>query len=353
MVDQKNEIRTYTQMLQDGLDEVVASEPFRRFLRFLANNPNYSHRNVLLILQQMPEATRTKGFRGWQKEGRCVREGQRGIRINANFQRDDEEDPLLPNQREKSKKKRTFRRISVFDISQTIALGGPEGDEPAVPTPYFGSPDLFVEEALEGRVENYGLALTLLRHISPMSITFQQGNRTEGSIGKSGIIIKDGMSQLHTIRTILNQMVRVWRGPFCEDKDQLEIEAESVAFIVCQYLGLDTSEFSFPHIAKYSFGQERKCLEHFLEAIQQTALYLIDSIDGLWEAQKIGYEADELFLLTNRRTALRLFQEGESVYLVFPGEGELLTMRRKAIEDHKGPFAIDRASWSASAAKAA
>jgi hypothetical protein len=350
MADQENEIRTYIQMLQDGLDEVVTGEPFRRFLRFLANNPNYSHRNVLLILQQMPEATRTKGFKGWLKEGRCVREGQRGIRINANFQRDDEEDLLPPNQRKKEK--RTFRRISVFDISQTVALEGEE-DKQAAPIPYFGPVDPFTEEMLEGQVEHYDLALTLLRRISPVPVIFRQGCRTEGSIGEAGIIVKDGMSQLHTIRTILNQMVRGCRGPFCEDRDQLEIEAESVAFIVCQYLGLDTSQFSFPHIAKYSFGQERKRLEQFLDAIQQTALYLIDSIDGLLEAQKIGYDADGLFLLTNRRTALRLFREQQSVYLVFPGEGELLTMSRKAIEEHEGPFATDRASWSAPPQKAA
>ena len=123
MADQENEIRTYAQMLQDGLDEVVANEPFRRFLRFLANNPNYSHRNVLLILQQKPEATRTKGFKGWLKEGRCVREGQRGIRINANFQRNDEEDLLPPDHQKQKEEKRTFRRISVFDISQTVEIG--------------------------------------------------------------------------------------------------------------------------------------------------------------------------------------------------------------------------------------
>ena len=350
MPDQETSIRTYIQMLQDGLDEVVTGEPFRRFLRFLANNPNYSHRNVLLILQQMPEATRTKGFKGWLKEGRCVREGQRGIRINANFQRDDEEDLLPPNQRKKEK--RTFRRISVFDISQTVALEGEE-DKQAAPIPYFGPVDPFTEEMLEGQVEHYDLALTLLRRISPVPVIFRQGCRTEGSIGEAGIIVKDGMSQLHTIRTILNQMVRGCRGPFCEDRDQLEIEAESVAFIVCQYLGLDTSQFSCPHIAKYSFGQERKRLEQFLDAIQQTALYLIDSIDGLLEAQKIGYDADGLFLLTNRRTALRLFREQRPVYLVFPGEGELLTMSKKAIEEHKGPFATDQVSWFAPVQKAA
>ena len=345
MPDQETSIRTYTQMLQDGLNEVVAGEPFRRFLRFLANNPNYSHRNVLLILQQMPEATRTKGFKGWLKEGRCVREGQRGIRINANFQRDDEEDLLPPNQRKQKEEKRTFRRISVFDISQTVALEGEE-DRQAAPMPYFGPVDPFAEEMLEGRVEHYDLALRLLRSISPLPVTFRQGLRMDGEAGNSEILIKSGMSQPHTLRTILNQMVRVWRRPFCWDKDQLEIEAESVAFIVCQYLGFDTSDFSIPHIAKYSFGQERKRLEQFLDAIQQTALNVIDSIDGLLEAQKIGYEADGLFLLTNQRTALRLFQEQKPVYLVFPGEGELLTMSKKAIEEHKGPFATNRASWS-------
>jgi hypothetical protein len=352
MPDQETSIRTYTQMLQDGLNEVVAGEPFRRFLRFLANNPNYSHRNVLLILQQMPEATRTKGFKGWLKEGRCVREGQRGIRINANFQRNDEEDLLPPDHQKQKEEKRTFRRISVFDISQTVALEGEE-DKQAASMPYFGPVDPFAEDILDGQVEHYDLALRLLHSISPLPVTFQQGLRVDGEAGNSEILIKSGMSQLHTIRTILNHMVQVWRGPFCWDQDQLEIEAESVAFIVCQYLGLDTSNFSIPHIAKHSFGQERKRLERFLDAIQQTALYLIDSIDGLLEAQKIGYEVDGLFLLTNQRTALRLFREQRPVYLVFPGEGELLTMSKKAIEEHKGPFATDQVSWFAPVQKAA
>ena len=217
MADQETEIRTYSKMLQDGLDEVVASEPFRRFLRFLANNPNYSHRNVLLILQQMPEATRTKGFKGWLKEGRCVREGQRGIRINANFQRDDEEEFLSPNQRKRDKEKRTFRRISVFDISQTVLLDGTE--EQAAPAPCFDPAGPFETEMLEGQVNQYDLALEMLRSVSPLPVLFRQGVRTEGSIGEARIIVRSGMSQLHTLRTILNQMVQVWRGPFCEDKE--------------------------------------------------------------------------------------------------------------------------------------
>ena len=190
MADQENEIRTYAQMLQDGLDEVVASEPFRRFLRFLANNPNYSHRNVLLILQQKPEATRTKGFKGWLKEGRCVREGQRGIRINANFQRNDEEDLLPLNQRKQREEKRTFRRISVFDISQTVALEGEE-DKQAASMPYFGPVDPFAEDILDGQVEHYDLALRLLRSISPLPVTFRQEFRVDGEAGNLEILIKN------------------------------------------------------------------------------------------------------------------------------------------------------------------
>lgn len=350
MQDQEADVRTYAQMLQDGLDEVVAGEPFRRFLGFLANNPNYSPRNVLLILQQKPEATRTKGFKGWLKEGRCVREGQRGIRINANFQKDEEEELLFPKRKKKKQEKRTFRRISIFDISQTVLLDGGEEDVQSVP--YFGSADPFEAEMLQGQVEHYDLALQLLRQISPLPIAFHN-SRAEGTANDSEIVVKSGMSQLHTIRTVINQMVRVWRRPFCEDREQLEIEAESVAFIVCQHLGLDTSDFSFPHIAKYSFGQERKRLEQFLDAIQQTALYLMDSIDGLLEARQIGYSEADYFLLTNQKTVLRLFREQQPVYLVYPGEGELLTMSKKAIEEHKGPFATDRASWFTAIQKAA
>lgn len=351
MADQESDVRTYAQMLQDGLNEVVAREPFQRFLRFLANNPNYSPRNVLLILQQKPEATLTKGFKGWLREGRCVRENQRGIRINANFQKDDEDGPPFPKQRKRENP--IFRRISVFDISQTVPLDGAEENFPADPAPYFGRTDPFAAEMLEGQVEHYDFALELLRYISPLPIIFRQGLREEGIMEEMGIVIRSGMSQLHTVRTILNQMVRVWRRPFCGDDDRLAIEAESVTFIVCQYLGLDTSGFSFPHIAKYSFGQERKYLEQFLDAIQQTALYLIDSIDGLLEARRIKYREKDYFLLTNQKTAIRLFREQQPVYLVFPGEGELLTMSKKAIEEHRGPFATDRACWLAAMQKAA
>ena len=151
--------------------------------------------------------------------------------------------------------------------------------------------------------------------------------------------------RLHTIRTVLNQIVQCWRRPYCTDREQLEIEAESVAFIVCQYLGLDTSEFSINYIAKYSYGKERGHLEQFLDNIQKTALFFINSIEGVREASRIGYDISEYFLVVSRKTALNLFQNGSSVYLVYPGKGELLAMKKKDLEEHAGPYAADRSVW--------
>lgn len=362
--DQELHVRSYAQMLQDGLDEVFSSEAYRRFLLFISNNPNYSYRNILLILQQCPHATRIMGFKAWLKQGRCVREGQKGLRINARFEKGDQDEgpPLLSAKRKDSKKEGKFRKISVFDVSQTASLNG--DDDPretagnGVPAARleaaFNSPaGPFETEMLEGEVSHYDEIVAVIREIAPLPICFKAGAHSDGVSGYSDITIRYGMSQLHTVRTIFNQIVRVWRRAFCQDKEQLEIEAESVAFIICKYLGLDTSDFSFHHIAKYSFGKERKSLERFLDAIQKTAMYCIDSIDGVLEARRIGYTAKEYFLFTNPKTAMRMLRDGLPVYLVYPGQGELLTMNRKAIEEHTGPFAVDHDVWYDSGRRAA
>lgn len=352
MCDQETNVKSYAQMLQDGLDEVFSSEPFRRFLAFIAQNPNYSYRNVLIILQLCPHATRTMGFRTWLRQGRCVRQGERGIRINAplyNADKEDDQPQITALKQGRKKKDKKFRKISVFDISQTVPLDDTEDSGDAAeqaPRPTFGAfANPFETEMLEGEVAHYDRLLEILRQISPLPIQFKSGLSRDGMYGPSAIAIRSGMSQLHTIRTIVNQIAHGWRRGFCPDGEQLEIEAESIAFIVCRYFGLDTSDFSFNHIAKCSFGRERKSLEQFLDAIQKAALHLIDSIDGIQETQRIGYDSTDYFLFVNPKTALRLYWRKLPVYLVFPGEGELLTMNRKAIEEHPGPFATDRVLW--------
>lgn len=347
MHDQETNIKSYAQMLQDGLDEVFSSEPFRRFLAFIAQNPNYSYRNVLIILQLCPHASRIMGFKAWLRQGRCVRQGERGIRINAPlYNLDKQKDPpVTASKQTYNKKDKKFRKISVFDISQTDSLDDIEtGLQPTRPA--FGAfANPFETEMLEGEVAHYDRLLDILRQLVPVPIHFKSGIHTDGAYGCTQITIRAGMSQLHTVRTIVNQIAHSWRRNYCPDEEQLEIEAESIAYIVCQYLGLDTSDFSFNHIAKCSFGRERKSLEQFLDAIQKASLHFIDSIDGIQETQRIDYDNTDYFLFVNPKTALRLHWRKLPVYLVFPGEGELLTMNQKAIEAHTGPFATDRVLW--------
>jgi len=346
MQDQEQEVKTYAQMLKEGLEEVFSGEPYRRFLRFVANNPTYSYRNVLLILHQLPTATKVMGFKAWMGQGRCVRQGQRGLRIIARFEKDeDEEQPARLKKKKTWKKDRKFRRISVFDISQTESADSscpraPVADAAAATE----AVDLLRPALLQGKVSNFPLAVRILQEIAPLPIHLINGMRSDGLLRESDILIRNGLSELHTIRTIVNRIVQAWRRGDCPDREQLEIEAESVAFIVCQYLGLDTSEFSFGHIARYSYGREQKALELFLDTIQKTAMYLIDSIEGILEAEKIDYDDSEFFLISQRR-AQRFLQAGAPVYLVFPGKGELLTFDRKAIDKHEGLFATDRAVW--------
>jgi hypothetical protein len=358
MQDKEVHIKTVSQMLEEGLEQVFSTEYFRRFLAFIAGNPNYSYRNIILILQQCPHATRTMGPRSWMsKEERIVKAGERGLRINALFERDKDKEkdkekpPIAPSKRNhKRQGESNFRRISVFDISQTRPLDGRDDQAPQNIAPAV---NVFDITRLEGSVAGYGGLLRDLSEVSPLPIVFRSGMNTDGSVGYDGVAIKNDMSQLHTIRTIVNQIACAWLRADCPDREQLEIMSESVAFIVCQYLNLDTSEFSFHHIAKYSLGRERNALEKFLDVIQKTALYFIDTLDGIRAARRIGYATDEYFLFTNKKTAFRLFRQGYFMYLIYPGQGELLVMNKKDLEQYDGPFAVPRGDWFGTMAKAA
>ncbi len=152
-------------------------------------------------------------------------------------------------------------------------------------------------------MDGYETILADLIQLAPLPVLFRGGMKSDGSSLFDGIIIKKDMSQLHTIRTIIHKIAYIWLGYGCPDRKQLAIQAESVAFIVCRYLELDTSMFSFQHIAQYSLGRERNLLKKFLDIIQKAALYFIDTLDGICTARRIGYDTGEYFLLTNKKTA--------------------------------------------------
>lgn len=206
----------------------------------------------------------------------------------------------------------------------------------------------FIAGSLEGDVDGFDDILAAMRKVSPYSIRIEPLTGTRKgycSYERRIIVIKQGLSQLHTLKTCVHEIAHALLHCGVNGKQQKEIEAESIAFIVCQYFNLDTSDYSFNYIAGYSLGKEKKELKDFLDSIQKTASFLIDSIEGELEACKITYDNKDLSVLVNRKTILRLYSQGVSVYIVYPGKGELFVMDKKQLDGHSGPYAVERSVW--------
>lgn len=346
MKGQNEKVESIGKMLQKGLEELFTGDKYKAFLKMTARFPNYSYRNILLLLRQCPHASMTKGFKGWKKVGRSVMEGQKGLRIIAAFVKDDEKE----NDKNKSEYDvDKFRRISVFDISQTEPLDGWQGDAFIVPEPVQIVQYPFGAKQLEGDVIGFAELMAVFDAISPFPISIEiiSGPRNGYcNYSQNKIGIKQGMSQLQTVKTVIHEIAHGFLHFDVEkDKRQKEIEAESTAYIVCQYYGLDTSDYSFSYIAGYSTGKEKKELKDFLDTIQKTASFIIDAIEGEKEARRISYNNGGLSILVNQKTVMRLYRDGLPVYLVYPEKGELFVTSKNEIEGHFGPFAVERGAW--------
>ena len=342
----KKDVESISKMLNQGLDDLFGGEHYRNFLKMTAHFPNYSYRNLVLILQQCPHATQVRTFRGWRANGRVVRAGEKAIRIIAPFIKavdkpeDDSDDNVDDTDAD------IFRRISVFDILQTDCIDG--SSDIADTTPVHIAPYPFKAPALLGDVPGFAGLLAAIRQISPYPIKIEniRGNRKGYCSYAEGIIaVKRGLSQLHTIKTCIHEVAHSLLHRGIKSKQQREIEAEGIAFIVCNYLNLDTSEYSFNYIVGYNTGKKRKEITTFLDTIQKTASYLIDSIDGARESARIFYNNEDLCMITNDKTAMRLHEQGAPVYLVYPGPSELFVLEKKQILEHNGPFAVEKQTW--------
>jgi hypothetical protein len=278
-----------------------------------------------------------------------IKAGEKGLRINAFFEsvkakeREEDEPPLPPSKRKlEVKGKSKFRKVSVFDISQTRPMDGVDEPEPPRLAP---AGNVLAAPLPQGDVPGYDDLLRDLREASPLPIIFSDSIEESARAMLFDIAIKEGMSQLNTIRAVIFQIALLWlRAHFTEPK-LLEVAARSVTFIVSQHLDIDASGFGFCEVSEYNTDREQDGKEGFLDAVQKTALYFIDTLDGIRAARQLGYPTDEYFMLTNQKTALRLFRQGHYVYLVYPGQGELLAMSKKVLEQYEGPFAVPREGW--------
>ena len=302
---EKQKVKEITDKLEAGLKELFESEKYKSYLSTMSKFHNYSFNNTLLIAMQKPEATLVAGYQAWQKNfERHVNKGEKAIRIlaPAPYKIKEERDKLdpvtgemmfdengMPQKEETEVTIPAFRAVSVFDVSQTD--GKP-------------IPELEVNELLS-TVEGYEDFVQALMNISPVPIAFEDipgDSKGYFSTAEKRIAVQENMSESQTLKTMVHEVahsrlhdkeVNQSMDIPVKDRNTKEVEAESVAFTVCQHFGIDTSDYSFGYIAGWSSGRNMKELKSSLDTIRKTASELITGIEGAMQELQLNREMEQ------------------------------------------------------------
>ena len=245
--------------LKTGIKDIMNSTEYMEFIKTISKFHNYSFNNMILIYMQKPDATLVAGYTDWiTKFHRFVKKGEKAITIIA---------PVpYKQQRENEKgeveevKGMSYKTTSVFDISQT------EGEE--LPT--------MEAEELKGKVKNYNNLKQAIENLKSIKIEYKKiknGSKGYYSEKENLIAIKEGMSEKQTIKTLLHELAhsQAHNKTAIKERKQrvtrsaMESEAESIAYIVSDFYGIDTSEYSFKYIASWL---SESTYEEFLESMK-------------------------------------------------------------------------------------
>lgn len=284
-------MKEITDRLETGIQELFESERYKAYLTSMAKFHSYSFNNTLLIAMQGGQLV--AGYNKWRDDfHRNVKRGEKGIKILAPApykvkkevpKLDEQGQPVMdkdgkPLTEVQETQVPAFKIVSVFDVSQT------EGE----PLPSIG-----VDE-LAGNVEQYEDFFKALEQTSPVPMAFEDipgGSHGYYHLTEKRIAIQENMSELQTLKTAIHEIAHAKLhaidpdAPVTEQADRpdsrtREVQAESVAYAVCQHYGLDTSDYSFGYVAGWSSGKDLKELRASLETIRATAHELITTIDG-------------------------------------------------------------------------
>ena len=286
-------MKEITDRLEQGIQDLFDSDRFKEYLQVMSKFHNYSFNNTLLIAMQKPDATFVAGYNSWKNLfGRQVARGAKGIKVLAPspYKIKKEVDKIDPKTQKpmtdkngKPVKEETeitvpaFKVVSVFDVSQT------EGKE---------LPSIGVDE-LTGDVEQYNDFFKAAELSAPVPVGFEKiGSGAKGYYSQTDkrIAINEGMSELQNLKTLIHETAHAKlhdidlnappeKQADRPDRRTREVQAESIAYAVCQHYGLDTSDYSFSYVAQWSSGRELAELKASLETIRNTASELIKDID--------------------------------------------------------------------------
>ena len=298
----QNKMNEITKMLEEGVHKVFESDNYKNYLNTMSKFHNYSINNTLLIARQNPDATLVAGFKSWEKNfGRHVKKGEKGIKILAPSPYKKKVlvelvDPVSreimldingnPVKEETEVNMTAYRIVSVFDVSQT------EGK----PLPQMGVAEL------TDNVNEYELFVEALKQSTSVPISFENiSGVAKGYYNPvtASIAVKAGMPESQTVKTMIHEIAHsilhndILDEAAKKDRQTKEVEAESVAYTVCQHFGIDTSDYSFGYIAGWSSSKETEELKQSLETIQKTASGLINDIERIMPQLKKDMQLKE------------------------------------------------------------
>ena len=284
-------MKEITDRLEAGVRGIMSSDNYKSYLASMSKFHSYSFRNTMLIFMQKPDASLVAGLGKWKSEfERTRKQGEIGLKILAPAYYKvkkrvpkidpDTGDPIKDKDGKTVMEEQTitvpdYRAVSVYDVSQT------EGKE--LPTTHV--------DVLDGDVEHFQDLQAALTQASPYPISIEpilDGAKGRCFYLEQRIAVNEGMSELQTLKTSIHEVAhaRLYEKNSNLPEDQMpdratrEVQAESVAYTVCQYFGLDTSDYSFGYIANWSSGKDLEELQASLETIRSTANNLINEMEA-------------------------------------------------------------------------
>ena len=291
-------VKEAMERLDAGVVGFFQSDNFQAYLRFMGRFHHYSLNNQILIGMQKPGATLVAGYNDWKKKfNRFVLKGEKGIMILAPVIKNVEvltgkiDEQTGEPETDTEKRIVNFTTAYVYDVSQT------DGE----PIPDIGIHRLNPAE----NIKDYDRILNALLDITDCRVVFEEiEGDANGFYNRKDhtIHVQEGMSNAQTLKTLIHEMTHSMlhrEAVSTKSKEAREVEAESTAFIVCDYLGIDTSDYSFGYVSTWSSGQKPSDLKECLASIRTASNQLMKELD-----LRLGIESSK-----EQREAVKLSKE--------------------------------------------
>lgn len=325
------------EMIEQGVKDVFSSDNFKNYLSFLSKFHTYSLNNMILIMSQYPEATLVAGYNSWLKNfNRHVNKGEKAIKILAPYEvkntylvdkRDENGNVILDEngnhaKEEQERKTVSFMVVNVFDVAQT------SGD----PLPELGNKEL------SGTSKEIRLLIESIQEVCTIPVEFKEAagdsvlmNGAKGYYDKIAdkIVVNSSMEDKQILKTLVHEYAHSLLHKNTEkNPSQKEIEAESLAYVICDHFGIDTGDYSFTYVAAYA-SDEYKQLKQILLDIHTSAHEIIERIEPVYEQKLLEnfeieiYPSSDLMKENYQRLlkTAKPMMEGDANYIRMTSEG--------------------------------